>query len=204
MEGLKYARIPELIDALRQLAREWGNSRESWLVGGSCGLWLQGIALEQAPRDIDVYADLTGARGLHEILGTRSTDKQVLDESGMYVSLLSHYQMGPYVLELVGGFEVKTEGSHYKIEVGDLLYGQAPSVRLDNEWLRLMPLSHEFLFNVLRDRPDRYVPIGKAIVLHSEEHLPLLRDLIKRNTWSRKHLELIASQLGERGIFDGL
>ncbi|RUT36095.1 hypothetical protein EJP77_03650 [Paenibacillus zeisoli] len=204
MEGLRNTHNPELLDALRHLAREWGNSRQRWLVGGSCGLWLQSIALEQAPRDIDVYTDLTGARDLHEILGIRSIDEQVFDESGIYVSLLSHYQMGQYVLELVGGFEIKTEGSHYKVEIEELLSGQAPIVQLETEQLRLMPLSHEFLFNVLRDRPDRYVPIARAICLHTEDHLPLLRDLITRNKWSQKHLDIIASQLSGGGILDGL
>lgn len=204
MEGLRYAHNPELIGALRRLAREWENSRQSWLVGGSCGLWLQGVELDNAPRDIDVYADLSEARVLHEILLPRSIDKQVFDESGIYVSLLSHYQMGQYVLELVGGFEVKAEGSHYRVEIGELLFGQSHSVHLDTERLRLMPLSHEFLFNVLRDRPDRYVPIGEAICLHTEDHLPLLQSLITRNVWSQKHLQIIASQLGERGILDGL
>ncbi|USB34757.1 hypothetical protein [Paenibacillus sp. YPG26] len=204
MEGFRHAHHPELISALRRLAQEWENSRQGWLVGGSCGLWLQGVELDNAPRDIDVYTDLAEAHTLHEILQPRSIDKQVFDRSGMYVSLLSHYQMGPYVLELVGGFEVKTGGSHYRVEVGELLIDQASSVQLGAERIRLMPLSHEFLFNILRNRPDRYVPIVEVICLHAREHLPLLRNLIRRNVWAQEHLHIISSQLEERGILDGL
>lgn len=194
---------PELTDALKQLSREWGSAGQRWLVGGSCGLWLQGVDLQTKPRDIDVYADVKEAAQLHEILLPRSIDRQVMDKSGMYVSLLSHYNLGSYVLELVGGFEVKTNGSHYRVEVGDILYPYASSISLGPLMVLVMPLSHEFLFNVLRDRPDRYIPIAESIKQDPESHLTLLRDLITRNQWSDTHLLFIEKLLGDRGFLNG-
>ncbi|WP_068617078.1 hypothetical protein [Paenibacillus tuaregi] len=204
MEKLDYAPNPDLAEALEELSLELSNTGQPWLVGGSCGLWLQGVQLQTAPRDIDVYADLEDTVHLHEVLLPRSMDKQILDKSGMYVSLLSHYRLGSYVLELVGGFEVRSGGSCYQVEVGELLYKHALRVRLKERDIRLMPLCHEFLFNVLRDRPDRYKPIAETINASPESHRGLLREMIGRNRWSKHHLQLISNCLDWRPDTDGI
>lgn len=114
----------------------------SW---GSCGLLLQQVELQQAPRDIDVYADLAAARGLHHAAPGIALDEPVIDRTGPYASLLSHYQVGECALELVGGFEVWSRQSWYRIEIEQLLIHHAPQAQIGSYTLRLMPLAHELL-----------------------------------------------------------
>ncbi|MNW16650.1 hypothetical protein D3C71_2155640 [compost metagenome] len=47
-----------------------------------------------------------------------------------------------------------------------------------------MPLAHEFVFNILRNRPDRYLAIAVLIRNNPSKHLPLLSKLLARNEWS--------------------
>lgn len=49
-----------------------------------------------------------------------------------------------------------------------------------------MPLAHEFLFNVLRDRPDRYEPILRTMQDHPDKHMQTLSDLMNRNQWGHE------------------
>ncbi|WKL02675.1 hypothetical protein Q0F98_01795 [Paenibacillus amylolyticus] len=58
-------RYPELHAALLETAKAWNTQPQTWLLGGSCGLLLQGVELQQAPRDIDIYADVAAAKELH-------------------------------------------------------------------------------------------------------------------------------------------
>ena len=53
--------------------------------------------------------------------------------------------------------------------------------------VRLMPLSHELVFNVLRDRPDRYVAIAEAMLRDMDHHMPLLKQLLRRNQLHGEH-----------------
>lgn len=89
----------------------------TWLVGGSCGLLLQDVALTAAPRDLDLYVDAEGALELHQALSDYATDSQVEDRSSIYRSILSHYRIEGAKVELVGGFEVTSKDSLYKVEV---------------------------------------------------------------------------------------
>lgn len=184
MQGNQRNTYPELTEALKKLAAYRVETDGTWLLGGSCGLWLQGVPLAAAPRDIDVYADQEAARRLHERLSALATDEPRQDRSGQYVSLLSHYRLDGVTVELVGGFEVRTEGALYRTEVDGLLAREAPKVTLEGTLLPVMPLAHEFVFNLLRGRPDRYLAIAGVIRREPDRHLPLLCELLQRNRWS--------------------
>ncbi|WP_068785247.1 hypothetical protein [Paenibacillus phocaensis] len=174
----------ELTEDLGKLAAACEGVEGAWLLGGSCGLWLQGVELAAAPRDIDIYADLATTDRLHERLERFATDAPHRDRSGIYTSLLSHYRMGESTVELVGGFEVHPDGALYRTEVEALLAPTAPRVMLREAAFSVMPLAHELVFNLLRERPDRYLPIAARIRKAPERHLPLLDELLKRNGWS--------------------
>ncbi len=47
----------------------------------------------------------------------------------------------------------------------------------------MMPLAHELLFNLLRNRPDRYEAIAKTMKAFPELHMQALSDLMQRNRW---------------------
>ncbi|MEF2964367.1 hypothetical protein V3851_00875 [Paenibacillus sp. M1] len=181
--------------ALRELAMRLSDTDGSWLLGGSSGLWLQGVKLAAPPRDIDVYADLPHAGALHGLLSDQALDEPRLDESGLYISMLSHYRLHDYTTELVGGFRVNTEGARYKTEVSEVLAPAAESVRLGDATVRVMPLAHEFVFNVLRDRPDRYLAIAEVMRRQPERHLPLLATLLERNLWTAELVAKMAEML---------
>ncbi|MGZ7444874.1 hypothetical protein [Paenibacillus sp. TH7-28] len=184
MNGDRSHVFPGLTAAIGQMAGLCEGAEAKWLLGGSCGLWLQGVRLDTQPRDIDVYADEADARLVHERLREFATDVPRQDRTGSYASLLSHYRLDGVTVELVGGFEVKTASAFYRTEIAGILEENAPLVRLDGAELRLMPLAHEFVFNVLRERPDRYLAIAEVIRGEADRHLPLLSELLGRNQWT--------------------
>ncbi|MBM6995522.1 hypothetical protein IM700_007585 [Paenibacillus sp. DXFW5] len=185
----------ELTEALCKLAASLEKADGIWLLGGSCGLWLQGVALATAPRDIDIYADLDTASRLHERLQRFATDQPRHDRSGLYTSQLSHYRIEESTVELVGGFEVHTAGAYYRTEVDALLAPAAQRVTLRDTSFSVMPLAHELVFNLLRQRPDRYLPIAGLIRKAPEQHLPLLDELLQRNEWSSDWVGRLAELL---------
>lgn len=183
----------ELLTALRLLRRRLDGTEAPWVLGGSCALWLHEVTLTALPHDIDVYTDDEHIPILHELLCDLAMDEPILDESGIYRSRLSHYRLGEYGMELVGGFTLRTGSSSYLTEVAEVLAPAAIQIQLDSAEgkLPLMPLSHELLFNILRSRPDRYRAIADAMAREPEQHSALLRTLIRSNQWSEAHLSLI-------------
>lgn len=188
--------IPELRKPLTTAAMALNRAEPSWLVGGSCGLMLQGVRLDRAPRDIDIYADREDIWNLHRQLQPWADGEPALDKEGIYESIMGFYEIDGYSVELVGGFIVSSGQSVYRVEVEELLYPAAPKVECSSTAFRLMPLSHELVFNVLRERPDRYKAIAEAIKEEPELHCELLGTIVGRNEWDRQHLSLIGSLTG--------
>ncbi|NHN28736.1 nucleotidyltransferase domain-containing protein [Paenibacillus agricola] len=178
--------------ALRQVVVLLKDVKASWLVGGSCGLLLQGVPLTAAPQDLDLYVDSEGAQELHYALSAYSTDQQLEDRTAIYRSILSHYSVAGTNVELVGGFEVNTNGCLYNVEVDFLSeqYSQIYKLFLEDSpatnkhVLRLMPLEHELLFNLLRNRPDRYEAIAAVMRSRSSKISKALEALLERNMFS--------------------
>lgn len=194
MEFAKEGQAP-IVAALKELSARLGQAQATWLLGGSCGLWLQGVPLERPPRDIDVYYDRADVKKLHNRLTVLALDEPVLDESGRYSSLLSHYRMGSLTMELVGGFEVRKGGSKYRTEVSCILSEYSSCIMLEGSTIQLMPLVHELLFNVLRERPDRYNAVAEVIRQSPEPHLGLLKMLLSRNEWDAETVISVAELL---------
>lgn len=186
---------PRLMDALNVLSSYWKEDAGKWLLGGSCSLWLQGVNLAAPPRDIDVYADLEDSKILHNRLSEIATDEPRLDQSGLYTSLLSHYLCGGYTIELVGGFEIRCQDAFYRTEVTEVLSKYSSIHRLNDAEIHLMPLAHEFVFNILRGRPDRYLAIAEVIRREPDRHLQLLSVLLRRNEWTADIIAKMAEVL---------
>ncbi|MFB5265983.1 hypothetical protein ACE41H_04165 [Paenibacillus enshidis] len=187
--------VPVLATALYDASEAWADSPAVWLLGGSCSLLLQQVELGRQPNDIDIYADLAAAKQLHTAAPGISEDEQELNRSGLYTSLLSHYRVSGLRLELVGGFEIMTGGSWYRLEVEHVLQEHAPQIRLNNNLLYLTPLSHEFMFNLLRDRPDRYEAIAKVMNVRPDIHAPLVSRLMQANVWADSLLSRMSALL---------
>ncbi|MFD0680933.1 MULTISPECIES: hypothetical protein [unclassified Paenibacillus] len=193
--------INKLSEALRQVHLSLRSVREPWLVGGSCGLLLQGVPLHAAPRDLDLYTDKPAAAVIHRVLLPYSVDQQIEDQSGIYKSILSHYDINGINVELVGGFEVTALDSLYKVEAAYLAdthlleMNTIQEADLDDEvsipHLKVMPLEHELLFNLLRNRPDRYEAIATVIRSRNVGLTQTMRQLIERNSLS----EAVVAQL---------
>jgi hypothetical protein len=191
--------LDRLGDALKQVVVSLRGVKAPWLVGGSCGLLLHGVALAAPPRDLDLYADANGVKELHQALAAFSVDDQVEDQSAIYRSILSHYSINGVKVELVGGFEVRADGSTYKVEADLLSRKYADSIELlaDDtagtamEPIKLMPLEHELIFNLLRSRPDRYEPI--AAVMRGRQALmtKTMEALILRNVFSKSLIDVL-------------
>ncbi|MFC3803153.1 hypothetical protein [Cohnella sp. GCM10012308] len=175
-----------ILNALSAIAAATGDCGEKWVVGGSAGLALRGARLASAPRDLDIYADAAAATALHERLAGWAMDDQKWDETGRYRSLLSHYRYRGVTIELVGDFEIRVPGSRYATEVDAFLYAHG------DDWIppdgkpsvRLMPLGHELIFNLLRERQDRALEAARLIRDEPEAHLPALERLAARQSLS--------------------
>ncbi|SDC40048.1 hypothetical protein SAMN02799630_00441 [Paenibacillus sp. UNCCL117] len=191
--------------ALRFLEQTLRPSGAVWAVGGSTGLLLQGGSLAAQPRDLDIYADEADAKAVHAALRHYAVDEQEHNETPIYRSLLSHYEIEGVSVELVGAFEVHACASQYVVETRLLLQRAAAlapasggNARSDSDGkLRLMPLVHELIFNVLRDRPDRY-EIAAALCRQTarEAHCRLLEELTARNRFADPVRERLRALLG--------
>lgn len=124
-----------------------------------------------------------------------SIDRQQVDRSGSYVSLLSHYDLEGFPVELVGGFEVLCGGALYRLEIERLLWSTGVQLELGSASLRLMPLSHELLFNILRNRPDRYKAIADVMKRDPRRHIIVLKQLLVSNIWNEEQLDKLAELL---------
>lgn len=189
--------IENLGDALRQLAEDLTGIGQPWLVGGSCGLLMQGVALAEAPHDLDVYADGEAARRIHAELRAYSTDEQTEDRSAIYYSILSHYQIGGVKVELVGDFQVTACDSVYRVDAARYYEQYAVTHTLSSERnsnaIKLMPLEHELVFNILRDRPDRYEAIARVMLERHGGPTRTLQELAVSNRLSDK----VTKKLGQ-------
>ncbi|WP_342574402.1 hypothetical protein [Paenibacillus sp. FSL M8-0142] len=192
---MKLSDLPGLESLLYETVCKLNLTDQPWVLGGSCSLLLQGVQLDKPPRDIDIYTDAESVHELHASLADWAEDAPHLDQEGMYASILSHYGRYGVSIELVGGFTVMTGGSEYRVEIGPLLHHAAPEHRIQGTVVRLMPLSHELVFNVLRARPDRYEATAAAILLNPNEHLPLLSKILTRNRLNMQHRSTLSGLL---------
>ncbi|WP_342417961.1 hypothetical protein NST83_14325 [Paenibacillus sp. FSL R10-2782] len=204
MEAIPSVRLnklpQELTAALSSLADGWASNAVPWMLGGSCSLLVQEVELERLPRDIDIYADIHAAKQLHANAPGIMIDQQQVDRSGSYVSLLSHYELEGFPVELVGGFEVLCDGALYRLEVERLLWVAGIRLDLGRSSLRLMPLSHELLFNLLRNRPDRYEAIADAMKRDPQRHIAVLNQLLISNIWTDDQLAKLQELLPWPGL----
>lgn len=198
----------DILRALTAIAGLTVDCKARWLVGGSAGLALRGARLASAPRDLDIYADADAAKALHMRLAEWATDVQAWDETGRYRSLLSHYRYGGVTIELVGDFEIHIPGSRYLTEVDAFLYAHGddwfPHDRTPS--IRLMPLGHELIFNVLREREDRALEAARLIRADPQAHLRTLELLAARQSLSegiKSELRRLTAAAPEEGADDG-
>ncbi|AQZ47875.1 hypothetical protein ERICIV_01603 [Paenibacillus larvae subsp. larvae] len=184
-----------ILPVVSRLSQDLSRTEAKWLLGGSCALLLQRVEIGREPRDIDIYIDEQDALLVYEALRHIAVDKPVFSTTPIYRSELSHYSIENMQAEVVAGFEVQAEGSIYKVESRFLYDHIAQSVAVGGAEVRMMPLAHEFLFNILRNRPDRYQPIAEQINRHPGDHIPAFRSLISRNHWAPGHLKKVESLL---------
>ncbi|ANE49019.1 hypothetical protein SY83_18645 [Paenibacillus swuensis] len=164
--------------ALQRIAELMHEADVPWLVGGSSNLMLQGVDIGRAPRDLDIYMDAKQLDIAYDRLSPFATDIPVWDRTEMYYSKLSHYIVGGVTVELVGDFEVRSRSSIYTVNLHLLHAMIGVETGIFAYPVSLMPLSHELIFNLLRNRPDRYIAIANRMKEDLSRHLQSLR-LIK-------------------------
>lgn len=180
------------VDAVAALARRLELCGAIWVIGGSTGLAMRGASLGRVPRDVDIYADEDDATRIHANLANDALDVPQYSETERYRSILSHYTIEGAAIELVGNFRIASGGSHYRTEVERMLYPNGDDCQLLGSTVRLVPLGHELIFNILRERDDRCKLIGERIRRQPERHLPPLRALLARNDLTHAAITEIA------------
>ncbi|UHA72953.1 hypothetical protein [Paenibacillus sp. 481] len=170
--------LPEKLEqAIEHLVRSADNDAR-WMLGGSCGLALQDVCIGREPRDIDIYADQADAKLLHSNWLQWSVDEPKWDETERYLSLLSHYKWNEATIELVGDFVVHTSLCCYETSVRKSLWQHSVEAQVGEVTIRLMPLAHELVFNLLREREDRVQAIAGTMNLHQVRHVAALRAVL--------------------------
>lgn len=185
--------IPSVSDSLEELHQATHYIDLCWLIGGSCSLMLQNVPLAAEPQDLDVYADEWEAAQLHEALKAYILDAPLYSETEIYRSTLSHYKMRGIVVELVGDFQIHSKNCVYQVKISGGLFDYAVEVKQGQGILRLMPLAHELVFNYLRNRQDRYIPIANVMKENMKAHDEALHYVLNNNHF---HSTVIA-ELGE-------
>lgn len=155
--------LADVYEPLACLCERLADVDAPWLVGGSTGCLLQDVDLDCKPKDLDLYADHFYVDQLENSLRSWKTDAAHYSETARYRSYLSRFRIGSFEMELVANLSVNTTGGQYLVEVTDVLYPFAKTVTVQNNKVAVMPLEHEFVFNLLRDRQDRFEPIASAI-----------------------------------------
>lgn len=183
---MKRTESPSIDERLRRaleiIAEAAGSVGAKWLIGGSTGLLLRGMALQAPPRDLDLYADDEAAKKLHGALRLYASDEQQLSVSPIYRSVLSHYDIQGVQVELVGGFVVQSSaGDRYVVEVEDVLDPLRTTVTFGDHSAGVVPLAHEFWFNMLRERPDRVALIARRMREEAGLHQATVDRLASRN-----------------------
>ncbi|MBN3527642.1 hypothetical protein [Paenibacillus apiarius] len=146
-----------------------------WMLGGSCGLVLHGVQLESDPRDVDIYADEQDVLRLQRLWKPYASDEPEWNETERYRSLLSHYEYQAVSIELVGDFVVSTSLGKYVTGIRGLLWNYGLEMQLGQTFVHVMPLAHELVFNVLRERKDRVQSIVGVMNQSPRLHVDSMR-----------------------------
>lgn len=168
-------------DALTELASVLKDEEVRFVIGGSTGLALRGAELGRPPRDLDIYVDEEDVGLAHRLLRAYALDEPESSVTDRYRSMLSHYRIAGAMVELVGGFQVTACDSVYLTEVREMLHPACDLIDLGGIGLPVVPLGHELIFNLLRERQDRAEAAGKLIAADPARHIPKLRLLLERN-----------------------
>ncbi len=184
-----------LVQAIHTIHQRLSHLSAPWLIGGSCGLILHNLPIQSTPRDLDIYVDRVFIDEFHHALSDFATDSPILSETDRYESILAHYQIAGITLEIVGGFHVHVTGATYQTRVTELLYSFSSIIDLAGTKIHIMPLAHELLFNLFRERPDRYELIAQAIRAQMDMHLTCLNVLLTNNRIDHRWIHQIANLL---------
>ena len=179
------------VQALAELALALDGVGVAWVLGGSTALSMRGAPIGRAPRDIDIYADEDAVERIHARLARMAEDSPTPSVTDRYRSILSHYRIGDTVVELVGDFQVEAFGSRYRTEVVRLLNPAGDTYRVQGCAVKLVPLGHDAIFNVLRGRSDRCELLDYLIRQEPPRHMPTLRSLLDANALTAETRERI-------------
>lgn len=99
-----------------------------------------------------MYVDDEDVDLVHRLLQAYALDEPESSVTDKYRSTLSHYRIAGAMVELVGGFRVSACDSVYLTEVRQVLYPACDRIELGGAILPIVPLGHELIFNLLRER----------------------------------------------------
>ncbi|MDP5273788.1 nucleotidyltransferase domain-containing protein [Chengkuizengella axinellae] len=185
-----------LNDCLTFVYKKLENSEVDWYVAGSCSLVLQNISLNADPNDLDIQIKSKYSPVIHSLLQPYALDKPHYSESDHFRSLLSHYEVGGIEVEFVADFSVQVLKSDYIVDM-NILKDYSTTVNVNGLMIKVMPLAHEFVFNILRDRPDRYIASAEKMKTNRSLYFPALFEILKRNHLDEIHVEKLSALLGE-------
>ncbi|MBU6145185.1 MAG: hypothetical protein KGO83_00565 [Paenibacillaceae bacterium] len=166
-----------IISAMHTMAHALAGSEAVWLLGGSSALAMRGIALAAPPRDVDVYADEMDVHRIANELQQYVVKPAHYSATALYASTRVLLRMHGVDVEIVGDLTVTTPSSRYTVRVRDVLMHDAELCH----GIPLMPLAHEYVFNVLRARQDRVDALEAR--MGEDCHRAVVQRLIATRSW---------------------
>lgn len=194
-----------IVDALAAIKNATSASDVNWVIGGSAGLMLRGLPLADPPRDLDLYCDDEDVAELFRQLKSYAIDEPNVSCTDIYRSRLVHFSIHHVAVELVGGFRVTAFGSRYDVDVNNILIPYGDRIELPGLPIavRVVPLAHELLFNVLRGRQDRVSTIIDEYVKEPERHSAAMNRLMESNLISPEVEQFVSRLINEKRAGDG-
>ncbi|WP_128894452.1 hypothetical protein [Longirhabdus pacifica] len=163
-----------------------------YVIGGSSSLMLQHVELNQHPNDVDVYVAESDVLKAHDALKSYAIDTPRIIENGMFRSNMSGYVIHNMLVELVGGFQITTSATKFALIIDRDHPYHVSEVYVLGKRIAITSLAYEFVFNVIRERADRYIPIVQKMNKQMELHHDDLQRMLQHHIISMEHKNKIS------------
>jgi hypothetical protein len=178
----KAASIQPVREALSLITRLSRPEGLKWLVGGSTATILHGVSLAAPPHDLDIDAPGDGALKLGELLSSFVVSPVQRSDTDLYNNLFGRFDVNGTKVEILGDFEIKARSWSHRLVITEDLYNRCTEVTLQpGLTVRLVPLEHQLIVNLIRGRVDRVASISATLRGQGGPDQKYLQEIFERD-----------------------
>lgn len=153
-----------------------------WLVGGSAATILHGVRLADPPHDLDIDAPADVALRLGEMLSQFVVSPVERGDTDLYSNLFGRFDVAGTKVEILGDFEIKTPSWSHRLVITEELFERCARVEVAPDLpVRLVPLEHQLIVNLIRGRVDRVATISAFLGGHGGADRKYLQEIFERD-----------------------